>query len=168
MLLRPVPSRSSWSSTVDLAGRSGERARLRLCSRRDAEVVRDTHVPDEDATVVEGTERRRRVLDSPEQDEVRPRRVRLVAERLEGGGDAVALRDDLVDHAEHDRRVTQRRERGGLRDGTQVVRQAHQTQSVHDRGVGGEVTHASSGKGECLRHRARDDQSLAPREQGDR
>ena len=80
-----------------------------LGAGRDAQVVRDADVADQHALVVQPLPGGGGVVDAAEEHEVRPRVVRLVAERREGRRDAVALRDDLVDHPQHRRGMAQRR-----------------------------------------------------------
>ncbi len=139
-----------------------------LGAGRHTQVMRDADVADQHALVVQSAPRLGGVVDAAEQHEVGPRLVRLVPDRLERRRDAVALRDDLVDHPEHGRRVPQRRARGRLRERAQVVRQAHEAQRVDERRVGRQVADARAGERERLAHRARDDQTLAARQQRQR
>ena len=113
-------------------------------------------------------ERRLRVVDSPEQHEVRAARVGRVAERGELDDEAIALGADRVHRLEHERCVLQRGNSGRLRERGEVVRQADEAQSIHDRGVGGEVAQAGAREGERLAHGAGDDEARAARQQAQR
>ena len=66
----------------------------------------------------------------------------------------VALGAQVVDVAEQLGRVPQRRQRGRLGDGREVVGQPHDPDRVADRRVGGEVAEPRAGERERLAHRA--------------
>ena len=150
-----MPSRSSSSSTVDS-----------LVARRTAPI--DSRHEHSCVPVVQRLPGRRRVGDTGEQHEVRPALVGRVAQRGERRGDAIALRDDVVDHREHGRRVTQCRDSGGLSERAEVVGQADEAQGVDHGGVGREIPHPCAGERECLAHRARDDETLPAGQQRQR
>ena len=135
-----------------------ERGRLVGVARRDAQVVGDAHVADEDALVEQGLPRGLLVAEATEEDEVAVAGDGARAELGEPLDDAVALVLDDLDGAEHDVRVLEGDAGDRLGRAAQVVGQPDEAQRVDELGCRDEVAETSAGEGERLAHGPRHDE----------